>query len=114
MILLKESKFPFKDYVWLLKCCKNTFLHSIFFYLKNHIFIFNQKYIYFFVRILSFIFFFVRILSFKENIFIFNQSILMFKNLLYSNGFFFRIKIFFLIQLKKNVFDEIFLFNEFR
>ena len=23
--------------VWLLKCCKNTFLHSIFFYLKNHI-----------------------------------------------------------------------------
>ena len=85
--------------IWLLKCYKNTFLYSIFFYLKNYIHSYSiKKY-----------FSFVRILSFKENIFIFNQNILVFKKFLYSNGFFFRIKNIFSFNRKKCVQWNIFI-----
>ena len=55
---------------------------------------------------------FVRILSFKKNIFIFNQNILVFKKFLFSNEFFFVWKIYF-YSIGKNVLNEIFLFNHF-
>ena len=51
--------------------------------LQKYIFIFNILYS------IKKYFSFVRILSFKENIFIFNQNILVFKKILYSNRFFF-------------------------
>ena len=89
--------------VWLLKCYKNTFLYSIFFYLKTmYISIQPKKY-----------FCCVRILLFKENIFILNQNILLFKKFSYSTGVFFINKIY-LYSDKKNVFNETFLLSDFR
>ena len=29
--------------LWLLKCCKNTFLYSLIFYLKNYIYLYSMK-----------------------------------------------------------------------
>ena len=48
-------------------------------------------------------------MSFKENRFIFSQSILVFKEFLYSDGFFFRIKNIFLFNRKKYVQWNIFI-----
>ena len=74
----------------LLKCYKNTFLYSIFFYLKTiYIYIQSKKY-----------FCCVRILSFKENIFILNQNILLFKNS-YIQPEFFSYKKYIFIHAKK-------------
>ena len=39
-----------KLYLTMLKCCKNTFLYSIFFYLKNHIYLYSIKKIFFFCK----------------------------------------------------------------
>ena len=92
-----------RRWVWLLKCYKNTFLYSIFFYLKTmYISIQPKKYICC-----------VRILLFKENIFILNQNILLFKKFSYSTGVFF-IKKIYLYSDKKNVFNETFLLSDFR
>ena len=60
--------------------------------LQKYIFIFNiflpKKTIYIFIQSKK-DFSFVRILSFKKNIFIFNQNVLVFKKFLFSNEFFF-------------------------
>ena len=79
-----------RRWVWLLKCYKNTFLYSIFFYLKTiYIYIQSKKY-----------FCCVRILSFKENIFVLNQNILLFKNS-YIQPEFFSYKKYIFIHTKK-------------
>ena len=60
--------------------------------LQKYIFIFNiflpKKTICIFIQSKK-DFSFVRILSFKKNIFIFNQNVLVFKKFLFSNEFFF-------------------------
>ena len=54
---------------------KYILIFNIFLSKKLYIFLFNQKK-----------FCLVRISSFKENMFIFNQNILLFKKFLYANG----------------------------
>ena len=35
--------FSQRSYAWLVKCYKNTFLYSIFFYLKSYIYLYSMK-----------------------------------------------------------------------
>ena len=43
-------KHIFNDYLWLLKCCKNTFLYSIFFLSKNYTYFYSIKKIFLFCK----------------------------------------------------------------
>ena len=90
--------------LWLLKCCKNTFLYSLIFYLKNYIYLYSMK---------KKNFCHVNILSFKENILIFNQNVFVFKIFYFHPGFF-HIKKNIFIQSKINALNEFFLFNDFQ
>ena len=71
---------------------KYIFIFNIF-YLKNYIYLYSTK------KYFSF----VKMLSFKENIFIFSQNILLLKRFFYPTGFCFVKEIYFYSVKKKRV-----------
>ena len=94
--------FSQRSYAWLVKCYKNTFLYSIFFYLKSYIYLYSMK------KNIFVMYEFChskKIYLYSIKIYLYLKVFISIRVFLYKNMF---------IQSKINAFNEIFLFNDFR